>query len=215
MSFFLPALTSPLKFLPPTINAPPQELLMEPSSPESKSKRIVLTVVVFLLFGAWLYYVGWASKISARTVLMPEIPEWSTYLLISSITGLTAAIRTFYQRPGRKTAVQALNSFTGWFCLGFILSLNGYATAAYLLPGEIVSYKSSYELRYPGPPRGKFGRCEAGLWIEDQSTNRWIELCTNKMDLDKNIQQGMQFVWVSACTNKIGSYIMKYNFIYN
>ncbi len=62
---------------------------------------------------------------------------------------------------------------------------------------------------------GKFGRCEAGLWIEDQSTNRWIELCTNKMDLDKNIQQGMQLVWVSARTNKIGSYIMNYTFIYN
>ncbi|WP_433589979.1 hypothetical protein [Pseudomonas koreensis] len=188
---------------------------MEPSSPESKSKRIVLTMVVFLLFGAWLYYLGWASKISARTVLMPEIPEWSTYLLISSITGLTAAIRTLHKRPGRKTAIQALNSFTGWFCLGFILSLNGYATATYLLPGEIISYKSSYELRYPGPSMGKFGRCEAGLWIEDQSTNRWIELCTNKMDLDKNIQQGMQLVWVSARTNKIGSYIMNYTFIYN
>lgn len=215
MSSFLP-LTSPLKLLPPTITAPPlQELLMEPSSPESKSKRIVLTVVVFLLFGAWLYYVGWASKISARTVLMPEIPEWSTYLLISSITGLTAAIRALYKRPWRKTAIQVLNYFAGWFCLGFILSLNGYATVAYLLPGEIISYKSSYDLRYPGPSKGKFGRCEAGLWIEDQSTNRWIELCTNKMDLDKNIQQGMQLVWVSARTNKIGSYIMSYTFIYN
>ncbi|SNY37578.1 hypothetical protein SAMN05660659_04270 [Pseudomonas sp. LAMO17WK12:I6] len=214
MSFFLPPLTSPLKLLPPTITAP-QELLMEPSSPESKSKRIILTAVVFLLFGAWLYYVGWASKISARTVLMPEIPEWSTYLLIGSITGLTAAIRTLYKRPELKTAIQALNYFTGWFCLGFILSLNGYDTATYLLPGKIISYKSSYELRYPGPSRGKFGRCEAGLWIEDKSTSRWIELCTNKMDLDKNIQQGMQLVWVSARTNRIGSYIMSYTFIYN
>ncbi|WP_282412148.1 hypothetical protein [Pseudomonas sp. PS01299] len=214
MSFFLPPLTSPLKLFPPTITAP-QELLMEPSSPESKSKKIILTVVVFLLFGAWLYYVGWASKISARTVLMPEIPEWSTYLLIGSITGVTAAIRTLYKRPERKTATQALNYFTGWFCLGFILSLNGYDTAAYLLPGKIISYKSSYELRYTGPSRGKFGRCEAGLWIEDQSTSRWIELCTNKMDLDKNIQHGMQLVWVSARTNRIGSYIMSYTFIYN
>lgn len=214
MSFFLPPLTSPLKLFPPTITAP-QELLMEPSSPESKSKKIILTVVVFLLFGAWLYYVGWASKISARTVLMPEIPEWSTYLLIGSITGVTAAIRTLYKRRERKTATQALNYFTGWFCLGFILSLNGYDTAAYLLPGKIISYKSSYELRYPGPSRGKFGRCEAGLWIEDQSTSRWIELCTNKMDLDKNIQHGMQLVWVSARTNRIGSYIMSYTFIYN
>ncbi|MGE8187684.1 hypothetical protein [Pseudomonas sp. NPDC086278] len=188
---------------------------MKLSPSEKKSKRIVLTVVVCLFFGAWLYYIGWASSVSARTVLMPEIPEWSTYLLFSSITGLIAAIRTLYKRSGGKTAIQILNSFAGWFCLGFILSVNSYAAAAYLLPGEIISYKSSYELRYPGPSRGRFGRCEAGLWIEDPSTNRWIELCTNKMDLDKNIKQGMKLVWVSAHTNKIGSYIMSYTFIYN
>ncbi|MHC8395450.1 hypothetical protein ACYZT8_17625 [Pseudomonas sp. LB3P93] len=188
---------------------------MKLSSLENKSKRIVVTVIVFLLFGAWFYYAGWASKISARTVLMPEIPEWTTYLIIGAITGLIAATRTLYRRPGGKTAIQALNSFAGWFCLGFALSVNSYAAAAYLLPGEIISYKSSYEIRYPGPSRGKFGHCEAGLWIEDPSTHRWIELCTNNMDLDKNIKQGMKLVWVSARTNKIGSYIMNYTFIYN
>lgn len=181
----------------------------------NKTKKIVVIAAVFLIFVAWFYYAGWASNISARTVLMPEIPEWTTYLLIGSITGLIAAARTFYRRLGGKAATQTLNSFFGWFCLGFAFSINSYAVAAYLLPGEIISYKSPYELRYPGPFRGRSGHCEAGLRIEDPSTHRWIELCTNKMDLDKNIKQGMKLVWVSAHANKVGSYIVSYTFIYN
>jgi hypothetical protein len=57
---------------------------MKLSSPEKKSKRIVVKMIVTLLFGAWLSYAFWAVGISARTVLMPEVPEWQTYLLVSS-----------------------------------------------------------------------------------------------------------------------------------
>jgi len=187
---------------------------MKLSTSEEKSKKIVVTVIAFLLFGAWFYYAGWASSISARTVLIPEIPEWTTYLLIGSITGLIAVARTLYRRPGGKIAKRTLDSFIGWFCLGFGLSINIYATAAYLLPGEIISYESSYEITYPGPSIGRFSHCEAGLWIEDTSTHRRIELCTNKMDLEENIKQGMKTVCVSARVNKIGSYIVSYTFIY-
>ena len=94
------------------------------------------------------------------------------------------------------------------------MSVNIYATAAYLLPGEIISYESAYEITYPGPSIGKFGHCEAGLWIEDTGTHRRIALCTNKTDLEENIKQGMKTVWVNARTNKIGSYIVSYTFIH-
>ncbi|MDD0967794.1 MULTISPECIES: hypothetical protein [Pseudomonas] len=145
---------------------------------------------------------------------MPEIPELATYLLISSVTGLVAVVRTRFKRSGGKTVKQTLNCFAGWFCVGFVFSLNIYAAAIYTLPGEVISYESAYEITYPGPPIGKMGHCEAGLWIKDAGTHRRIALCTNKAKLDEDIKQGMTAVWVNAHTNKLGSYIMSYTFIY-
>ncbi|HAH0308651.1 TPA: hypothetical protein ACIYV6_005231, partial [Escherichia coli] len=58
------------------------------------------------------------------------------------------------------------------------------------------------------------GHCEAGLWLKVQNTSRWIQLCTNKEFLRSHHKQGMAGVWVTARVNKIGSYIVKYEFIY-
>jgi len=187
---------------------------MKLSSPEKKSKRIVVKMIVTLLFGAWLSYAFWAVGISARTVLMPEVPEWQTYLLVSATAGLVAAGRTIHRRPDGNIARKVLDSFVGWFCLGLILSVNSYDAAAYLLPGEIIEYESAYEITYPGPSSSRFGHCEAGLWIEDSRTHRKIVLCTNKADLNGRIKQGTNAVWVRARSNKIGSYIVGYTFFH-
>jgi hypothetical protein len=153
---------------------------MKLSSPEKKSKRIVVKMIVTLLFGAWLSYAFWAVGISARTVLMPEVPEWQTYFLVSATAGLVAAGRTIHRRPDGNTARKVVDSFVGWFCLGLILSVNSYDAAAYLLPGEIIEYESAYEITYPGPSSSRFGHCEAGLWIEDLRTHRKLSFARIK-----------------------------------
>lgn len=102
----------------------------------------------------------------------------------------------------------------GGFCLGFILSLNCYDVCVYLFPDKVISYESEYDVVFPGPSIGKYGHCEAGLWLKDQNTSRWIQLCTNKEFLRSHHKQGMTGVWVTARVNKIGSYIVKYEFIY-
>ncbi|MDT3310017.1 hypothetical protein QZR14_01505 [Pseudomonas sp. rhizo66] len=187
---------------------------MKLGAPEEKPKTIVVRVIVLLLFGAWITYAFWTVGISARTVLMPGVPEWQTYLLISAIAGLVAAGRKFFGHPDGKTARKVLNAFVGWFCVGIIFSINSYDAAAYLLPGEIIEYESGYEITYPGPSSSRFGHCEAGLWIVDSHTHRKIELCTNKADLNEKLKQGTNAVWVRARASRIGSYIVGYTFFH-
>ena len=100
------------------------------------------------------------------------------------------------------------------FCLGCVLSLYCYDVYVYLFPDKIIGYESEYEVVFPGPSRGKYGHCEAGIWLKDQNTTRWIQLCTNKEFLRNHRKQGMTGVWVTARVNKIGTYIVKYEFIY-
>jgi hypothetical protein len=186
---------------------------MKLGSSEKKSSVVVMAIVAMACC-AFLYYAGWASRISARTVLRPEIPEWTTYLLIGFMTGLVALTRTRLKRSEGKTALPSLNSFMGGFCLGFIFSINIYATATYILPGEVINYESAFEITYPGPASGKSSHCEAGLWITDAGTDRRVALCASKANLDKDMKRGMKTVWVNTRTNKIGSYIIGYTFIY-
>lgn len=181
----------------------------KPGSTKKKLKKRAITVVVVLLMGAWPNYFFWAATTSSRTILMPEIPELTTYLLIGAIFGVVFAVPTI--RAG-KTARSTIESFLGGFCVSLIFSLNSYSVAAYLLPGETISYESAYEVTYPGPSIGKLSRCEAGLWINVPHTDRRIELCTNKSDLNERIGRGVYAIWVTARTNKLGTYIIGYTF---
>lgn len=184
----------------------------KPDSPVKTSKKIAGAAIVLLLLGLWLFYITWASRISAHTFLMPEIPELTTYLLFGVLVGAIFAGRTFYSRPAEKVAKHVINSFLTAFCLSFAFSLHAYDVIAYLLPGEIVNYESSYEITFPGPATGKYSRCEAGIRIEDPNTRRKIQLCTTKSDLYGQNKRHMNAVWVTARTNKIGSYIVGYAF---
>jgi len=174
-----------------------------------KLKKAAIAALVLVLVGAWFVYGFWAVGISARTVLMPNIPETTTYLVIGAFFGVISATRAL--RAG-KTAKSAIQAFLGGFCVSLLFALNGYQVITYLLPSEVVNYESAYEVTYPGPSAGKYSRCEAGLWINDPNTHRRFELCTNKTDLDEQIGRGIYAVWVTARTNKLGSYIVGYTF---
>jgi len=52
------------------------------------------------------------------------------------------------------------------------------------------------------------------LRFKDLNTERWIELCTTELDFNERRKKGMDFVLVTAHSNKIGSYIVGYQFIY-
>jgi len=187
---------------------------MEYPSFENKSKKRAILVAACLVFGAWLLYMLWAVRIGTRTVLMPSVPEWTTYTVVGCLVGLVFAGRAIYYRPGGRSSKRVAESFFGGFCLGLVLSLHIYDVCTYLLPGEIVHYESAYELNIPGRSYGRSGRCEAGVRLKDLNTERWIELCTTKSELYDRRKKGMSAVWVTAHSNKIGSYILGYEFIY-
>ncbi|VVM48096.1 hypothetical protein [Pseudomonas fluorescens] len=178
---------------------------MNTGSPKKKFRKQAIAAIVCLLAGGWIYYFCWAAGISARTILMPELPEFTTCLIFGALVGIVFAGRAI--RAG-ETAKGAIQSFGGGFCISLFFSINFYDVCAYLLPGKVVSYESEYEVTYPGPSR----YCEAGLWINDPNTHRRIELCTNKTELNERIGRGIYAVWVTARTNKLGSYIIGYTF---
>lgn len=181
---------------------------------ENKLKRLLITAVIFSILGAWIWYMSWVSSISNNTILQKSVPEWKTYIYFGVLIGTLFVIRTFFVHAFNQTLKYFANVFFSGFFLGFLLSLNCYDIYVYLFPDKIISYESEYEVVFPGPSRGKHGHCEAGLWLKDQNTNRWIQLCTNKEYLHSHRKQGMTGVWVTARVNKIGTYIVKYEFIY-
>lgn len=156
----------------------------------------------------------WASSISYYTVLQESVPEWATYICFGTFTGSLFLIYVSYVRNVNKTLKDLFNAFFGGFLPGFLLALNCYDVYVYLFADKTIGYESEYEVVFPGPSKGKYGHCEAGIWLKDQNTSRWKQLCTNKEYLRSHRKQGMTGVWVSARVNNIGTYIVKYDFIY-
>ncbi|BCQ36445.1 hypothetical protein ERHA54_40420 [Erwinia rhapontici] len=185
-------------------------------SKKSIFSKVNMTVLaMFLVMGLWFWYMIWASILSHRTVLMEFVPEWMVYITTGAVIGLFFAGRTVYRRPVNKTPKYVLEMFFGGFCFGFICVLNIFDVYIYCFPDNLIRYESEYEVVFPGPSRGKSGHCEAGLWIKDPHTNRWLQLCTNKKELSYKRRQGMDRVWVTAKVNHIGSYIVEYEFVYH
>ncbi|WP_158783343.1 hypothetical protein [Pantoea sp. BAV 3049] len=181
---------------------------------ENKKEKHLLVIIAIAILGLWFWYMLWASGIGRRTVLMKTIPELTTYITVGSIIGLFFAGHTTYYRPVGRTPIYVLKSFGGGFCIGLVSILNFYDVCVYLVPGEINQYKSEYEITFPGPSTGKSSHCEAGLWIKDAHTQRWIQLCTNRTELYQKQSPGMNKVRVTARSNNLGSYILDYQFIY-
>lgn len=170
--------------------------------------------VVYILLGGWCWYMFWASSISHNTVLKKSVPEWKTYILSGLFMGVVILALACCRGTFNKNVKSLFNAFSGGFILGFVLSLNCYDVYVYLFPDKVIGYESEYEVVFPGPSRGKYGHCEAGLWLKDPNTSRWKQLCINKEYLHSHRKQGMTGVWVTARVNNIGSYIVRYEFIY-
>ncbi|WP_162286518.1 hypothetical protein [Pantoea stewartii] len=181
---------------------------------ENKYKKWFILSVFFIIFGGWCWYMPWASGISRNTILKKSVPEWETYISFGALIGVFSLVYAFYSPNFNKKLKDLSSAFFGGFCLGFVSILNCYDVCVYLFPDKIIGYESQYEVVFPGPSRGKYGHCEAGIWLKDQNTTRWIQLCTNREYLHSHRKQGMTGVWVSARVNKIGSYIVQYEFIY-
>ena len=171
---------------------------------------LIILTIMLLIFS----YALWAAHLSNNTVLIKTVPEFRIYIAIGVISGFIFAGRAAYSRSINKTPKYILKIFLVGFCFGFIFILNIFDVYVYLFPDKIINYTSDFDIVYPGPYRGKRGHCEAGLWIKDTNTNRWIQLCINQATLVRKKEEGMDEVWVTARVNKLGSYIVDYQFIY-
>ncbi|MFZ4833179.1 hypothetical protein [Rouxiella sp. Mn2063] len=180
------------------------------------TKNNGFVVVCFAFLAAYIAYLGWSSSISHRVVFFRSFPAFAWTLTVSLIGGLFFAWRGFYYRPVGKTAKHIFEMFFGGCALLFVLTMNMFDVYVYLFPKEVTSYVTDYDISFPGPSRGKNGRCEAGLWIKERHTSRWIQLCSSKAELavGEHHKQGMDGVLVTAKINSIGTYIINYEFTY-
>lgn len=178
------------------------------------SKKFVVTAVFMSFFIAIMWYMLWATSISHYTVLVKDFPELRIYLGFGFSMGLILTLGSLRHLPSTKKLKYLGERFLGYSAVFTVLVLNSADVYVYLFPDKTIGYLSEYDVEFPGPARGKSGHCEAGLWIKDTNTDRWKELCTSKAALLVERRQGMDAVWVTARVNKLGSYIVNYEFVY-
>ncbi|ASN87014.1 hypothetical protein WBW39_07210 [Pectobacterium versatile] len=178
------------------------------------SKDFLVTLLVLSIMLAIFWYMLWASQLSRRTILIEALPDFTIYLTFGIVSGIIFAGRAFYSRSVKKKLKHTLEMFLGGFVLGFLSIVNSFDVYVYLFPDDVINYTSDYEIVFPGPPKGKTSRCEAGLWIRDVHTGQLKQLCTSRETLFKKRRQGMNELWVTARINKLGTYIVDYRFTY-
>lgn len=85
---------------------------------EDKRKKLLVTAVILIVLGGWLWYMSWASGISHNTILKKSVPEWITYISFGVLTGIIFVMRAFYLRTFNKTFEYFANAFLAAFALG-------------------------------------------------------------------------------------------------
>ncbi|WP_279205916.1 hypothetical protein [Obesumbacterium proteus] len=180
-----------------------------------KDYKLITFITFFILF---IFYVSWASRISSNTIIIKSYSEVKLSLIVIGIMATAAAIsavKLTYAPRIRNDCIFILCMFIAGGLVGLALSLNALDAYVYLFPDKTIYYTSEYDVSIPGPYRGRY-RCEAGVRLKDIHTSRWIELCTSKEELKigNKRQQGMDAVWVTARVNRVGSYIVNYQFIF-
>ncbi|RNM05930.1 hypothetical protein [Dickeya undicola] len=164
------------------------------------------------------YYLLWSSNIADHTILVTGLPKESSALKVATVTGISITFIVSVFRPS-KGMIEKLKqwsiSFTFSSAFGFALVINMFEVYIYLYPEKVIDYVTDYKVTFPGPSNGKH-RCEAGLWIKEQYTGRWLELCSSKEQLKfgENRRQGMDGMYVVAQVNRYGSYIQHYEFAF-
>ena len=182
-----------------------------------KDCKLIISIIFFILF---IFYISWASRVSNNTILIKSGTEvkLSFIVIVIGIMATAAgisAVRLAAVPRTRNDCIFILSMFIAGGLIGLTLSLNALDAYVYLFPDKTIYYVSEYDVSIPGPYRGRY-RCEAGVRLKDIHTSRWIELCTSKEELKigNKRQQGMDAVWVTARVNRVGSYIVNYQFIF-
>lgn len=176
-------------------------------------------LLLALLLGGlvlFLVYMGWTSRIARKTLLIKSFPDFTIYLTCAGVVGLAFAARAVYYRPVGKTVKYVGEMFMMGATIGFVLPLNCFDVYVYLFPDKTIRYITDYEVTIPGPSRYKSTRCEAGIWVKELYTARWLHLCSTEEEvrLGRQRQAGMDGLWVTARVNKLGAYIEHYQFGY-
>lgn len=178
------------------------------------ARQIAGMVLMYAVIGGWWWYGMWAMALSHDTILMDSVPEFKTYLGVGIAVGVLFILLGFRRLRSEFKLKDVFQLFIGGLGIGFVLSLNIYDVCIYCFPDKVIGYEAEYDVTFPGPSRGKHGHCEAGLIFRDQHTGKKVELCTSAAALKSQHKQGMTGVWVTAKVNSLGSYIVRYEFIY-
>lgn len=173
-------------------------------------KNMLLGGSFLLLLVLWCSILLFSLRLSRKTVIADTVPELLTYITISALFGLVGAIFTAFRCPGRDALKHITKAFGGCFFIIFITSWYGYDMYVYFYPDKVVSYYTEYKVVHPGPSKGKYGRCEAGLKIKDKHTGYWFNICYSENNLGKEQIRDYGEVWVKTRVNEAGSYLESY-----
>ncbi|MDM5133556.1 hypothetical protein ACW5XW_20260 [Aeromonas piscicola] len=173
-------------------------------------KNMLLGGSFLLLLVLWCSILLFSLRLSRKTVIADTVPELLTYITISALFGLVGAIFTAFRCPGRDALKHITKAFGSCFFMIFITSWYGYDMYVYFYPDKVVSYDTEYKVVHPGPSKGKYGRCEAGLKIKDKHTGYWFNICYSENNLGKEQIRDYGEVWVKTRVNEAGSYLESY-----
>ncbi|MGN5290205.1 hypothetical protein [Aeromonas sp. 11P] len=175
-----------------------------------RHKNMLLGVGFIFLVVLWLASILFKTKLSDKTLIADWVPESLTYITISALFGLVGAIVTAFRCSRRNALKYIAKAFGNCFFMMLITSWYGYDMYVYYYPDKVVSYDTEYKVVHPGPSKGKYGRCEAGLKIKDKHTGHWFDLCYSDSELDKAQIRNYGEVWVKTRVNEAGSYLESY-----
>ncbi len=175
-----------------------------------RRKNMLLGGSFLLLLALWFSILLFSFRLSHKTVIADSVPELLTYITISALFGLVGAIFTAFRCPGRDALKYIIKAFGNCFFMMFITSWNGYDMYVYFYPDKIIGYDTEYKVVHPGPSKGKYGHCEAGLKIKDKHTGYWFNICYSNKKLGKERIRDYGEVWVKTRVNEAGSYLESY-----
>ncbi len=175
-----------------------------------RCKNMLLGGGFIFLVVLWLASILFKTRLSDKTLIAGLVPELLTYITISALFGLVGAIVIAFRCPRRNALKYIVKSFGSCFFMMLITSWYGYDMYVYFYPDKVVSYDTEYKVVHPGPSKGKYGRCEAGLKIKDKHTGYWFNICYSDNNLGKEQIRDYGEVWVKTRVNEAGSYLESY-----
>lgn len=144
------------------------------------SRRVTIPVVV-----AYAALMVFASiQFSASVFLYDGVPLPLISITMGCIGGLIYNwLRLDHYRLFDRPPRIMLKDFFMATCVFSLLGTQLPAAAIYFMPGDSVSYTTSYQVTTPAPSLGRAGRCNAEIRFDDKSLGRTVTLCMDKSQL--------------------------------